>query len=359
MLNKILISMVLLFLKWLTLILVPALSVVNCSQGKSYPTGSKRVNRNSICFILDCVYEFITNPSKMLSCNPVGSQLQMHCAVSGPAKPLFKLHWYRGSRDEHGTAELLDSLPEYSTVSGAIEGSSETSGGKRRTISSVLRTVPILDSYSDQCFWCQIEVDSVEVSLYNYKHKFCLNSSKELSALSPCGDIIVAANMQVFCVTLEDIKDAFRASSEVTRVNVSSQQVGNVLISPTSSHSTSSLSPSQPMISTNPSTSLFSLSTVVSQDISPTLVPFPTVGAVEIPSMTDPPSSSTMSVTAGLLVAIAICLVFLIAIVILTFITLCLYRNRCLFFLMKKKEDSEMSESELDKTWSLQVILTL
>lgn len=285
-----------------------------------------------------CVYEFITHPSKNLSCNPLGSRLQLHCAVSGPSSPAFTLHWYKGNRDGHDADVVLDSLPDYSVMSGGMEVKIKNGGEERRTISSVLQTVPILDSHRDQCFWCEVEVEEMEVSLYNYNHKFCLDLSKELSISSPCEDVVMIANIQLSCIALEDVRLVRRALSENGKSNFFSTS-----ISPTSTPN------SDLMVSTTPSV-LPSSDMVHIWDTSSTL-PLPNTSSVNVANS---PSSTvtgaapqTTSAKGGLIAAITICVVFIIAIIVLVGIAIFLYRNRCSFCKMKKEEESvQRAESE-------------
>lgn len=304
-----------------------------------------------------CVYEFITHPDKKMSCNPVGSQLQLHCAVSGPSSPSFKLHWYMGTTEQE--AIMLDSLPNYSTVSGEMELMNAKGNVIRKTVTSVLRTTTISDTHRDQCFWCQVEVEGMEISLYNYRHKVCLGDFKEFLVLPPCEDVVVLANMQVSCVALEDVRVLRQASNmddgAITVQDEGSGMVGNgfatTAITPTSSQSNSAVSTLMPMVSPSPPRN-----SEVSRETSSTLS-LPTTAAVTVTDTpivavsTAAPTNGTMpqakSVEGGLLAAVTICVVFLIAIIFLVYIAICLSRNRCSYCRSAKEEyDIQRVESK-------------
>ena len=252
-----------------------------------------------------------------------------------------------GNRDGNDADVLLDTLSNYSTMAGEMVVRSEKGGEKRRTVSSVLRTVPILDFHHDQCFWCQVELEDMEVALYKYKHKFCLDASKGKS-ISPCEDVIVVANMKLSCITLEDVRVVRHAMTE-------KNDVFTTAVSPISS---SVLSNIELMISATPSSLPFS-NTVNSFDASST-IPLSSTSAVTVTDTTSltvttavPTSTAipqTTSMKGGLIAAISICIVLIIAIIILVGTVIYLSRNRCNSCkVMKEEESNQMVESEFSQ----------
>jgi len=136
-----------------------------------------------------CVYQYVQQPDTDLGCNPIGSPLQLHCAITGPKDPVFRLQWYSSSPG--GQVQLLPS--------GIMKQGS--------TVSSFLRTmVNSLDIGT--CFWCELTIQGA--GPFVRSNELCLEDSE----LEQCSlDELVVVNMTETCVASVSVIDPSIATS--------------------------------------------------------------------------------------------------------------------------------------------------
>lgn len=147
----------------------------------------------------DCSYQFTQQPESELKCTPFGTQLQLHCGVTGPRLPTFTLEWYVSSTHIINSIKdslKLSALPEYKVQTVAFDFM-----GGMRSRSSILLTKMITSEDAGICFYCRIEFLN-GLKLSHTSNTLCIEREeyyKEFYGATPCsngGTIIVDTSVQ-------------------------------------------------------------------------------------------------------------------------------------------------------------------
>ena len=317
-----------------------------------------------------------------MKCNSLESRLQLHCAVSGPSVSPFSLHWYVGGVAGEEDAVRVEELSDYTTVVGQVI-TAVRADGARRIVNSTLHTLPISHAHQGRCFWCEVETTEVtpEGTLHRPSQRHCVDHATEMSILPACEDEVVVVSTEPSCAVLQDAmlynarvvreagsamdsqqqmlsEDNLNASIPPTSSPPSlptatgiatSLPVVLVTISATHTDSTSAIRPSQTILmspsatsASTPSPTLSPGSDALNIDIKPTATPalFPSS------SPTNETTPQPSSVEGGLLAAVAVCVVFIIAIIFLITIVIHLSRQKCRCCRAEKEVDLRRMESE-------------
>lgn len=157
-----------------------------------------------------CSYQYNQQPETMLKCNPYGSQLQLHCGVTGPLVPMFTTEWYSSSLDNvtgvnsEMNVVRLSPLPEYQVENIILDVMGET-----RSVSSIIRTNSISSEHTGKCFWCQIEFETLH--LPHTSNALCIEGHDYYSTIlrtKSCKDEgnigAMLVDTTVLCVNISD-----------------------------------------------------------------------------------------------------------------------------------------------------------
>ena len=261
------------------------------------------------------MYEYNAYPMMELSCDPYGSTLHLHCAVTGPISPQFHLQWYLSNPDTSSTATELDSEIVLNVVKDGIN-----------SISSILSIGPISSMHTGHCILCQIEFEEMGISLTRDDYKLCIGNGVSYTSLPPCAEEMVVFNSTSYCATAQDIDF------------LTLQQVDEGSAVPPTHLATPS--------PTEHSTLQDTLATTESEVGTPDDV---TASSNVVTSSTSNMSNSTApnsqsAVEGGLFVAIAICIVFILIIIILMYFVVRLFRE------WKWKREEKERESAEDQS---------
>ena len=268
-----------------------------------------------------------------LSCNPYGSSLQLHCSFTGPLYPSFHIEWYLSAENLTSETRLSVGQNDYQITNNVIVTMGDVEKPVR-SVSSILATGPISESHVNQCIQCQVEFDDLGVSVGGKnEHRLCFGSAENHTTIPTCGQELVVFNSS-FCAAPED----FTIYPLPTLASYSSSQ--SLLPSPSlttpSSRTTfnSAKSAFMPLISPS-ATTASPLTTVnsameisIEANVATTHVVSPTptlsarANAVTVDVETTPNSQPDgQQAAVGLFVAIGICIVFILIIIILMYIS--------------------------------------
>lgn len=282
-----------------------------------------------------------------LTCDPYGSSLELHCAVTGPLQPQFHIQWYLVAATDQSMGTRLgtenDSYHVASNVMNVV-GDVET---EVRSISSVLATGLLSDVHQNHCIRCQVEFDGVGVSLGSNGTKLCLRSMASYSALPSCSDDFVVWNSTAFCATSQDFPEPTTSlSTSYTEYVSPSQPFATpfpTLPLPAEALQTALPSPSAELSVLPHTSSHHMLHRATSVLLPPPITASAAVSSPS-PSNNTATGSSQAAVEGGLFVAIGICIIFIVIIIILMYFVVRLFRqwrwNR------EKKQDENEDASE-------------
>ena len=280
------------------------------------------------------MYEYTSHPMVNLTCDPYGSNLKLHCAVTGPLHPHFLIQWYLfpGDDPEQNVA-LGTSDDDYHVDSDVLNVVGDVDY-PLRSISSVLTTGPIrpiADTLQNHCIKCQVEFQDVGITLGSEDSSFCLSSKASYGPLESCSDSYVVQNSTSVCASPQGFtvlnagpESLPRAGFQLPSPSASSSLLPSLFqpvtaslenMEPTSSHLVQSSSLHHPGASTvtNP-------------------LPFKSVSLSgtsnsTLPNNTTSANSSQAAVQKGLFVAIGVCVLFIVIIIILMYFVVRLCRQ--------------------------------
>lgn len=265
-----------------------------------------------------------------LTCNPYGSSLKLHCAVTGPLDPHFFIQWYVfPDHDPEQYDALGSSRDDYQVDSNVLNVVGDIK--HIRSISSVLTTGPLADTLQNQCIKCQVEFQDVELTLGSEDSIFCLSSKANYGHLDSCSDGYAVQNKTSVCASLQDVV-ALSASPD------SLSQAASIEPSASSSQLLPSPSHPQPPIASlqnmEPTSSHLVHSSSLYLPGASTLSQPPPIQSVSVSgSSSTPPSNATSAnnsqaaVKKGLFVAIGVCVLFIVIIIILMYFVVHLCRQ--------------------------------
>ena len=254
-----------------------------------------------------------------LTCDPYGSSLQLHCAITGPLDPLFHIEWYLSALDESSEIRLDSSDSDYRINNNVLDVVGDVEN-QVRSISSILATGPISGKHANQCLRCQVEFVTFGVTLArDDEYKLCFGDMENYTALASCGDDLVIFNSS-FCATSEDFS-VFPVPT-LPSPSHTIPQPSPTAKPPHLGHSSSHLVlPIQSTTHTPTATSI-DLVTVAkpTSNRAPTTITMP-------PSPIPGPNGQQGAVEGGLFVAIGICVIFIVIIIILMYFVVRLFRQ--------------------------------
>lgn len=330
-----------------------------------------------IIVAIDCQYEFSAHPKTDLRCDPRNLKLQLQCTVTGHLDSNSKIHWYQAPRGAASSSKIrLDGSQDYQIITNTLDITGDTSLSQR-AISSTLTTPPIAEAHEDQCIWCQVESEDQEYGI-------CFKNSAHYSTLPACKeeDLVIVNTTAVCGSTLSGATSEAQVAVPVALAQVGSGSMPPLETTLSPDSSTDAMSPlapdTDPMLPSTMPEVLVSSETLP-ETTSTILTPLdadpepPTETNSAIPTTITPPeppitegpdspvtqgpsldqsdappsmenatldanssgittegiSQSMSSLEAGLVAAIAVCVVFIFAIIVLIYCAVCLSRRRC------------------------------
>jgi len=322
------------------------------------------------CVCIGCGSGRSRGLSKDVYCAASSMAHTLRCSASAPHHRHFQLHW-RTSAEEGRDADnsLTTTSREMITKEGLVYKT------------SLLHVNPPLKPHSVQCYWCELTKESAagEAEHIATSSRVCMYGRSGLAAPLTCKQNVTMAEFNIFCRSPADMEKGARRvirQANQSSPNSNSNAVTTATTILLSSTLETELSTSQENIapstttattvsrsdgqSSTPATttSITSVPQPTTSSILPTPVPSPEVhsnpdyqapptSAASLSSL--PPSteagtpSQSGTVEGGPLAAIALCVVFISAIIFIFLITMIIHlsRNKCGCCRNKKEEDLE------------------
>lgn len=284
------------------------------------------------------MYEYTSNPAIDFNCDPYDSELQLHCSVTGPLYPHFTLQWYISPANSTSTNQTKLDSETYKISNSVIDTIGDVSK-QHRSVSSHLLFSPTLELHADNCIWCQIEFSDLNISVAKEDKRLCLKGADSYIPLDSCGDPIAVVNSSSDCVSFEDLKVAEEQLLELDITTTASSMEDIVATVTSMAASAVTILPTTTIPSPSSSTVTSSLLPPTTPATGP-LQPTTDNTNIGINTQSDVTDFSTIETTApsggggpdnavqaGLFAAIAICVVFILAIIVLMYFVVRLFRQ--------------------------------